>query len=474
MAGAGFKTFNTGDVFTASDANTYLMQQTVMVFADAAARTTALGANVAEGMMSYLKDTNAVEVYNGSSWVASDDPNAIQNTIVDAKGDLISATAADTPARLAVGSNGEMLVADSSTSTGLRWQEFNAAGKNKIINGACQIDQRNGGAAIASLGSGTTYTIDRFYYYGSAAGKFSFQQNQGSVTPPAGFSKYMGFTSLSAYSLGAGDQLVIKQSIEGQNIGDLAWGTASAKTITLSFWVRSSLTGTFGGALQNDAQNRNYPFSYTISAANTWEKKSITVTGDTTGTWLTTNGIGINVTFSLGTGTTYSGTAGAWSGSSYLTSVTGAVNVAGTNGATWYATGIQVEAGSVATPFATATGTIQGELAACQRYYYRQTAAAAYAVFGTGQCGSSTTAQMGVKLPVTMRTYPTTLEYSTLRLSDESAGYTVTGLTFNSSFYSTDYPILSATVASGLTAQRFYSIGANNSTSAYIGIGAEL
>lgn len=121
MAGAGFKTFNTGDVLTAADVNTYLMQQTVMVFASAAARTTALGASVAEGMLSYLKDTDQVEVYNGTSWVASDDPNAIQNSILDAKGDLISATAADTPARLAVGTNGQVLTADSTTSTGLKW-----------------------------------------------------------------------------------------------------------------------------------------------------------------------------------------------------------------------------------------------------------------------------------------------------------------------------------------------------------------
>jgi hypothetical protein len=121
MAGAGYKLFATGDVLTASDVNTYLMQQTVMVFNDAAARTTALSGVVAEGMLSYLKDTNAVEVYNGSSWVASDDPNAIQNTIVDAKGDLISATASDTPARLAVGTDNQRLIAASGEATGLKY-----------------------------------------------------------------------------------------------------------------------------------------------------------------------------------------------------------------------------------------------------------------------------------------------------------------------------------------------------------------
>lgn len=141
MAGAGFKTFNTGDVLTASDVNTYLMQQTVMVFADSAARTTALGANVAEGMLSYLKDTNKVEVYNGSAWVASDDPDAIQNSIVDAKGDIITATAADTPARLAVGTNGQVLTADSTTATGLKWATAASGGMTLIASGNLSTTQ---------------------------------------------------------------------------------------------------------------------------------------------------------------------------------------------------------------------------------------------------------------------------------------------------------------------------------------------
>lgn len=135
MAGAGFKTFASGEVLTAANVNTYLMQQTVMVFADSSARSTALGANVSEGMLSYLKDTNQVEVYNGSAWVASDDPNAIQNTIVDAKGDLISATAADTPARLAVGANGTYLQADSTTATGLKWGTVSAGGMTQLATG---------------------------------------------------------------------------------------------------------------------------------------------------------------------------------------------------------------------------------------------------------------------------------------------------------------------------------------------------
>jgi hypothetical protein len=121
MAGAGYKLYATGDILTAAQVNNYLQEQTVMVFASAAARTSALSLVLAEGMVSYLADTNVVEVYNGSAWASLDDPNAIQNTIVDAKGDVITATAADTPARLAVGANDTVLTADSTAATGLKW-----------------------------------------------------------------------------------------------------------------------------------------------------------------------------------------------------------------------------------------------------------------------------------------------------------------------------------------------------------------
>lgn len=192
------------------------------------------------------------------------------------------------------------------------------------------------------------------------------QQNAGSVTPPAGFTNYLGCTSTSAYTVGSSEIFYIRQSIEGFNIADLAWGTANARTITLSFWVRSSLTGTFGGALQNSGATRSYPFSYTISSANTWEQKSITITGDTTGTWLTTSGVGVGVQFSLGAGTTASGTAGSWQAAN-LSSATGAVSVVGTNGATFYITGVQLERNTTATPFEWLP--ISTELALCQRYF---------------------------------------------------------------------------------------------------------
>jgi hypothetical protein len=236
--------------------------------------------------------------------------------------------------------------------------------KNRIINGAMVIDQRNAGASVTPTAS--VYTLDRWQANLSVTSKYSVQRNAGSVTPPAGFTNYLGITSLSAYSVGAGENFAIAQSIEGFNVADLGWGTANAATVTLSFWVRSSLTGTFGGSLINASANRAYPFSYTISAANTWEYKTVTVAGDTSGTWGTGNGTGIGLYFGLGVGSTFSGTAGAWSGSLAF-SATGATSVVGTNGATFYITGVQLEKGSTATSFDYRPyGT---ELALCQRYF---------------------------------------------------------------------------------------------------------
>jgi len=237
--------------------------------------------------------------------------------------------------------------------------------KNRIINGAMVIDQRNAGAS----GTGNSnYTVDRWQYYGSQASKVTWQQNAGSVTPPAGFTNYLGVTSSSAYSILTGDYFGIQQIIEGYNVADLNWGTANAKTITLSFWVRSSLTGTFGGALNNSGSSRSYPFTYTISAANTWEQKSVTIAGDTSGTWLTTNGTGLTVNFGLGMGTTFSGTAGVWASANYV-SATGATSVVGTNGATFYITGVQLEVGSTATSFDYRPYGTEFQL--CQRYFYK-------------------------------------------------------------------------------------------------------
>jgi len=274
-------------------------------------------------------------------------------------------------------------------------------GRNRLINGAMVIDQRNVGASVTP---DNAYTLDRWKYANTQAGKATVQQNAGSVTPPVGFQNYLGVTSASAYSVVTNDFFVVLQNTEGYNMADFDWGTANAKTVTLSFWVRSSLTGTFGGTMNNSAGNRSYPFSYTISSANTWEQKSITVAGDTTGTWLKTNGNGMQLAFGLGVGSGYSGTAGAWSSTTYLSS-TGATSVVGTNGATFYITGVQLEKGTVATPFEFRSH--GQELALCQRYYYQWNSEGGSSTYLCTAFSYGTSQVYGVvKLPVTMRTTP--------------------------------------------------------------------
>lgn len=272
------------------------------------------------------------------------------------------ASTATTATNIAGGSKGRIPVQSASGSTVFMDSSFGF--KNRIINGAMMIDQRNAGASVTPVAG--SYTVDRWAYGATQSSKFTAQKNSGSVTPPSGFINYLGFVSSSSYSVGSGDYFFAYQPIEGLNTADLGWGAVGASAVTLSFWVRSSLTGTFGGSLRNSAGSRSYPFTYTISSAGTWEQKSITIPGDTAGTWLTTNGIGITLGFGMGVGSTYSGTAASWASANYI-SATGATSVVGTNGATFYITGVQLEKCSTATSFDYRPyGT---ELALCQRYY---------------------------------------------------------------------------------------------------------
>jgi hypothetical protein len=264
--------------------------------------------------------------------------------------------------------------------------------RNRVINGSMVIDQRNSGA------SGTTngYTIDRWAYNGSQASKGTWGQNLNSVATPVGFPNYLGFQSSSAYTLLAADTFAFYQPIEGFNFADLGFGTASAQTVTISFVVYSSLTGTFGGTLKNVASTRSYPFAYSIPTANTWTSIAITIPGDTSGTWVgSTNAGSAFVQFGLGNGSTYSGTAGAWSSSNFV-SATGAVSVVSTNGATFYVTGVQLEAGSVATPFEKLP--YSETLILCQRYYS--------IINNNLQSGAVGYALATAYFPVTMRTTP--------------------------------------------------------------------
>jgi hypothetical protein len=288
--------------------------------------------------------------------------------------------------------------------------------RNRIINGAMVIDQRNAGAAVTPSGV-ETYTVDRFSYIGTQASKFTIQQNAASVTPPSGFTNYLGFTVASAVaSPAASDQFAVYHKIEGYNCSDLAFGSASALTVTVSFWVRSSLTGTFSGGLVNSAGNRSYIFNYTISAANTWEQKTVTIAGDTTGTWLTTNGIGIQLRLDLGSGSNQDGTASAWQAADKMRT-SSSVRVVSTAGATFYITGVQLEVGSVATPFEREI--YSNTLAKCQRYYETSfpigTAPANSSSFASNYNGTqlgSTSLYVAVCLKASKRTTPSVVIYS--------------------------------------------------------------
>jgi hypothetical protein len=342
--------------------------------------------------------------------------------------------------------------------------------KNRIINGAMRIDQRNAGAS----GTANGFPLDRWAYYGSQASKGTWQQNAGSVTPPTGFSNYFGFTSSSAYSVLSTDDFVFYQHIEGYNFADMAFGTASAATITLSFWVRSSLTGTFGGGVSNSAYNRSYPFSFTINSANTWEQKSVTIAGDTSGTWIgATNGVGLTVRFSLGSGSNFKGTAGAWAASG-LSAPTGATSVVGTNGATFYITGVQLEKGSTATSFDYRPYTT--ELQLCQRYYFKIQVTGDLQPFASGYNVTTTVATGYTAFPVSMRTRPLALEQSGTAANYKVRHGTTETVCSSVPTISTTTDVAANTnfiVASGLTAGQGGQLRFINA-SAYLAVSAEL
>jgi hypothetical protein len=243
-----------------------------------------------------------------------------------------------------------------------------AGTRNRIINGAMLVDQRNIGAGGLIPVGAFAYIIDRFFGSSSNTGTSTFTAFRDTSTAPPGFYASLRLTTTTAAAALAADARYLGQCIEGVNTVDLAWGTASAKAVTVSFWAKSSLTGTFSGSVSNSAFNRCYPFAYTIATANTWQYFSVTIPGDTSPTWLGDSGIGIRLAFNVGTGSTGLGTANAWASTGYF-GTTGSVGITATAGATWAITGIQLEAGSTATPFEQRHyGT---ELMLCQRYYER-------------------------------------------------------------------------------------------------------
>jgi hypothetical protein len=339
----------------------------------------------------------------------------------------------------------------------------NSGRKNMIINGAMQVSQRQGTSSFALTDS--TFGIDRFKYVGQTS-RLTSQQVTDS---PAGFNYSYKLTSVGANTPGSSHGSGIWMQLEGDDVGHLNYGTSDAKTTTLSFWVKSSLTGTFGGAFANSALNRSYPFTYAISSANTWEKKSITVAGDTTGTWVTTGTvIGLRMYINTGTGSNFNGSAaGSWTGADRR-DVSGTVQLEATSGATLQITGVQLELGSVATDFEYRS--YAEELALCKRYYYRTATGTAYSLYGAGFIWTTGNGHFALQHPVSMRAAPSMTSSGNFRIlhSQTAFSVTVTGEKFTK-----DFSRLNCS-GSGFTINAAFSLANNNDANAYIEIDAEL
>ncbi len=301
--------------------------------------------------------------------------------------------------------------------------------RNRIINGDMRIDQRNAGASVTQT-TGNIYPVDRWRTYGSVTSKFTAQRNYG-ITPPTGFSNHLGINSLSAYPVGAAEVFTITNTIEGSSISDFQWGTSSAKTVTLSFWFRSNMAGgtVFGGSLQNGGTTRSYPFTFASVTTSTWEYKTITIPGDQSGTWATDDTAGIVLRLSLGAGSTFSGPAGAWAAGDYR-SATGAASIVGTNAATYYITGVQLEVGTIATQYELLPMATQ--LTLCQRYFEKsipQTVAVGTSTNGLYMAGTVAGTSMAghvstVRYAVEKRAIPTLQTYDNAGTSAKISTWT--------------------------------------------------
>jgi hypothetical protein len=342
--------------------------------------------------------------------------------------------------------------------------------RNRIINGDMRIDQRNAGASI-SLSSTVVYAVDRFNAQTNVGSGHTIEQVQDA---PAGFTDSYKLTVGTGATPTGTNFGRLRQFVEGYNTADFDFGTANAKTITLSFWVKTSVTGNFGVAFFNSANDRSYTAQYTVSSANTWEYKNITIAGDTTGTWLTTNAAGVSVAWDLGEGPDRSKAIGWGATVGSGLGLTGGTKILATTGATFFITGVQLEVGSVATPFERRPfGT---ELALCQRYYWKFQANQEDTDFGLGHNETASVTRGPLFFPVTMRVAPSTMD-----TTGTAADYRIrrAGATVNCSSVPTiglSSPVnceISFTVASGLTTNSVSVLRASNAT-AFLGFNSEL
>jgi hypothetical protein len=360
---------------------------------------------------------------------------------------------------------------------------FYAGGKNVIINGAMDVAQRSTSFTFGTGGGNRYYAVDRWWvgdYTWSAGSNVTVSQDT-SVPTNVGLTKSLKFaTGASGLTLASGGTVSLTTIIEGYDASKLY-----GQITTVSFWVRSSVTGTYGITFTNDnlygGPTRVTTQEYTINSANTWEKKTMSLdmaSAVSSGTWNTTNGSGLSLSFMLGTasdrtGNTYKnvwGTPG-----SYFFNTSTATQFTAVANATFFVTGVQIEIGSVATPFSRAAGTLQGELAACQRYYYRVTANSLFGYCAVGNAYTTTNARVSMLPPVNMRVTPTAVDFSGVTLQDGIGGnFAPTSVTIPGNVSNSQTCIIEVQVASGLTAFRPMALGGNNNGAHFIGISAEL
>jgi hypothetical protein len=348
------------------------------------------------------------------------------------------------------------------------------AHRNLVINGDMQIAQRS--TSVSSVTSGGYLTADRWNEGITTQGTWTISVENDAPTG-SGFRKSLKWLCTTAdASPAAGDNLQFFTTLEGQNLQQIKKGTAAAEQLTLSFWVKSNVTGTYVAELYDADNNRQTSKQYTISASGTWEYKTITFAADTTGAFDNDNQLSLYAIFGLGAGSNFtSGTLQtSWASATTANRFVGQVNLASATNNYWQITGVQLEVGDTATPFEFLP--VDVELAACQRYYYRNTPGTVDGHYGLAQVRSTTQFEFTMLFPVSLRVRPTSIEYSNIGVKRAGIGvYAVSSIALADTESGPNAAMLSGTNStSGASAGQAISIMNNTNAAGYLAVNAEL